>query len=263
MTQHPIQEQSPPQLVIDAAVATVTLNRPVHRNRLEEEDLEVLLRHFEAINASDGVRVAVLTANTAGQSRPVFCAGYNMGNFDSADANPQLFEQVSEALAELRPVTVCALNGSVYGGATDLVLACDLRVALSGVEFRMPAVALGLHYYPSGLQRYVSRLGINTAKRAFLTGRPLSSEELDRVGCLEALVGPDRFEAVLGALVQQVSELAPLAAQATKRSLDEIAGGRPDVAAMRARETLTMSSSDFREGRSAFAERRKPAFTGR
>jgi enoyl-CoA hydratase/carnithine racemase len=253
---------SSPLLEIEGAVATITLNRPAHRNRLEEEDLHVLLRHFEQINDTASVRVAVLTANTAGQSKPVFCAGYHMGNFDSPDSDPHFFEKIPDALAALRPVTVCALNGSVYGGATDLVLACDLRVALAGIEFRMPAVALGLHYYPSGLQRYVSRLGINAAKRAFLTGRPLTSEALDELGCLEALVDAGEFEDEVGSLVRHLAALAPMAAQATKLSLDEIARGQPDVAAMRAREKLTLASADFREGRLAFAEKRNPDFRG-
>lgn len=253
---------SPPVLDIDGAVATVTLNRPVHRNRLEEEDLHVLLRHFERIDEAPSVRVAVLTANTDGQTRPVFCAGYDMGNFDSPDSDPHFFERVPDALAALRPVTVCALNGSVYGGATDLVLACDLRVALAGTEFRMPAAALGLHYYPGGLRRYVSRLGIDGAKRAFLTGQPLSAETLDRLGCLAALTDVDGFGDAVDGLVRQVAALAPLAAQATKLSLDEIARGQPDLAAMRMRERLTLASEDFSEGRRAFAERRVPAFKG-
>jgi enoyl-CoA hydratase/carnithine racemase len=234
----------------------------MHRNRLEEGDLHVLLRHFERINDTSAVRVAMLTANTAGQGRAVFCAGYHMGNFDSPDSDPHFFERIPDALAALRPVTVCALNGSVYGGATDLVLACDLRVAVKGLEFRMPAAALGLHYYPSGLQRYVSRLGINAAKRAFLTGQPLTSEKLYEIGCVEALVDADQIDDAAGHLVRQVASLAPLAAQATKRSLDEIARGQPDLAAMRARETLTLASEDFREGRLAFAEKRSPTFKG-
>lgn len=254
---------SPPLLAIEGPVATVTLNRPAHRNRLEEEDLHVLLRHFAQIDDTASVRVVLLTANTSGQRQPVFCAGYHMGNFDSPDSDPHFFERVPDALAALRPVTICALNGSVYGGATDLVLACDLRMALAGVEFRMPAAALGLHYYPSGLQRYVSRLGIDGAKRAFLSARPLSAETLRDLGCLETAGDATALAEEVDRLVSDVAALAPLAAQATKSSLNEIARGQPDVAAMRARERLTLASADFREGRLAFGEKRRPVFQGR
>ena len=192
----------------------------------------------------------------------MFCAGYHIGSFSAPDNDPQLFERVADALAALRPITVCALNGSVYGGATDLVLACDLCIALTDIEFRMPATALGLHYYPGGLQRYVARLGVSGAKRAFLTARTFSADALLRLGCLEELTAPQDFEAVVSRLTDEVSSLAPLAVQATKQSLNEIALGRVDMEALRAREALTATSRDFAEGRAAFQEKRKPRFTG-
>lgn len=252
-----------PVLSVQDGVATLTLHRPAHRNRLEAGDLRTLLALFERIDADASIRVVVLTACTQGQPRPVFCSGYHLGSFDAQDNDPGLFERVADALAALRPVTVCALNGSVYGGATDLMLACDLIVAMTGVEFRMPATGLGLHYYPGGLQRYVARLGLSGAKRAFLTARPFDAERLWQTGCLEALVSPEAFEATVAQLVGEVAGLAPLAVQATKRSLNEIARGAADLPAMREREALTAASQDFAEGRRAFQEKRRPRFTGR
>jgi enoyl-CoA hydratase/carnithine racemase len=165
-------------------------------------------------------------------------------------------------LAALRPVTVCALNGSVYGGATDVVLACDLRIGLLGIEWRMPATALGLHYYPSGLQRYVSRFGLAATQRAFLTARPFTDRQLDALGLFEALVGPEEWAQTQQALVHDILALAPMAVQETKQSIREIETGRGDVSRMREREQRTSQSADFAEGRLAFAQRRKPVFTG-
>lgn len=255
---------SSPVLRIDGAVATLTLNRPAHRNRLEDADLHALLAAFARVEADPQVRVLMLTANTQGQPRPVFCAGYHIGEFDGPEGGPALFEQVAHALANLRPVTVCALNGSVYGGATDLTLACDLCIGLAGTELRMPATALGLHYYPDGLQRFVARLGLPGAKRAFLTARPFSAEQLLQMGLLEELAPtPQALQASVNALVADICALAPLAVQATKRSLNEIANARADTPAMRERERLTLGSEDFAEGRRAFQEKRTPKFSGR
>lgn len=263
MTDLQAREPSAPVLSVNGGVATLTLNRPAHRNRLEAGDLRTLLSQFEQINADPSVRVLKLTANTQGQARPVFCAGYHIGSFNEQDNDPQLFERVANTLAALRPITVCALNGSVYGGATDLMLACDLSVGLTGIEFRMPATALGLHYYPGGLQRYVARLGLSGAKRAFLTARPFTAEMLSHLGCFEALVAPEDFDATVNRLISEIADLAPLAVQATKQSLNEIAAGQASLDAMRAREAATSASQDFAEGRLAFQEKRKARFTGR
>lgn len=254
---------SAPLLAINGPVATLTLNRPSQRNRLEDGDLHALLRYFAQIDATDAIRVLVLTANTEGQPRPVFCAGYHIGGFDAQDNDPGLFERVADALAIVRPVTVCALNGSVYGGATDLVLACDLGIGLHGIEWRMPATALGLHYYPSGLQRYVARMGLSGAKRAFLTARPFTAATLLQMGCVQELAEPHEYDACVARTVEEVAALAPLAVQSTKRSLNELAAGQVNMPAMRAREAQTAHSQDFAEGRAAFQQRRTPRFTGK
>ena len=256
-------QASAPVLQIAGGVATITLNRPAQRNRLENADLKTLLAHFETVNQQADVRVLVLTAHTAGQPKPVFCAGYDIGGFDEPGHGATFFETIPNALAALRPVTVCALNGSVYGGATDMVLACDLRVGLQGLEWRMPATALGLHYYSSGLQRYVSRFGMAGARRAFLTARPFTDQQLEAMGLFEAMVTAEAWEPTVQALLTDILALAPLAVQATKQSLQDLETGQFDEAVVRAREHMTSRSADFAEGRAAFAERRQPVFVGR
>ena len=259
MTEIP-QTASAPVLQIRAGIATITLNRPAQRNRLENADLQTLLAHFQQVNEDHSVRVLVLTANTEGQPKPVFCAGYDIGGFDEQGRGATSFERVPEALAVLRPITICALNGSVYGGATDIVLACDLRIGLQGIEWRMPATAIGLHYYPSGLARYIQRMGIVAAKRAFLTARPFSWQQLDKLGLFENFCTANEWPTCLNQLTQDILTLAPIAAEETKKSLNEIAAGQADQATLRAREERTSQSEDFAEGRAAFAEKRKPQF---
>lgn len=254
---------SPPALHIESGIATITLNRPAQRNRLENEDLQTLLAHFQQVNDDPAVRLLVLTANTQGQPKPVFCAGYDIGGFDEKGQGASSFERVPEALAVLRPITLCALNGSVYGGATDIVLACDLRIGLQGIEWRMPATAIGLHYYPSGLARYIQRMGLAATQRAFLTARPFTWQQLEKLGLFEDFVQATEWQATLNELTQDIISLAPLAAEETKKSINEIATGVAQEATLRERVDRTSLSEDFAEGRAAFAERRKPVFRGK
>jgi enoyl-CoA hydratase/carnithine racemase len=251
-----------PLLDISGAVATLTLRRPSQRNSLTDDDLNTLLTHFETINRNTAIHAVVLRADTSTQKQAVFSAGYNVGGFDNDPMAPLFFEKIPEALERLRPVTICALNGSVYGGATDLVLACDFTVAQRGYTWRMPAAALGLHYYPSGLRRYVSRFGLQASKRACLLGHPIAYEDLESLGLFEALVEAEAFETTLEKTVRALCDMAPLALQATKKSLNDIAAGLYNEPALKERSRKSVYSQDFAEGRAAFSERRAPKFTG-
>lgn len=252
-----------PGLTVSDAVATVTLRRPAKLNRLTLEDLNMLQAHCDRLERDEAVRVVVLTAETFDQKEPVFSAGYDIGGFDAQAHDPNLFENTVERIARLPQVVIAGLNGSVYGGATDLILACDLRIALAGSQFRMPACALGLHYYPSGLQRFVQVLGLEGARQVFLTATALPVERLEHWGAFLAVYPTDKFQGALAELAQHVAQLAPLATRATKASLNDIARGDASLQALRSREALCLASADFIEGRQAFAQRRTPQFSGR
>jgi enoyl-CoA hydratase len=260
-----LAEGHPPRL--DVAVdgcATITLQRPRHRNRLHREDLLALQAQFAQAAADPAVRLLVLTA-----TGPVFCSGFHLGELesssseDAASADPQRFEHTVDALEALPLPTVARLNGSVYGGATDLALACDFRVGVAGMELRMPAARLGLHYYPRGLQRYVTRLGLQAAKRLFLLAEAVPADELLRIGYLDELVAADALDAAVQRLAQALEAGAPLALRGMKQSLNDIARGGFDAAAVEERVRRCATSDDLREGLAAFAEKRCPSFTGR
>ncbi len=255
----PLTGEGPPLLAIDGSRATLSLNRPTHLNRLHREDLLALQEHFERIAAQRHIRVLVLTARGR-----VFCSGYHLGDLSdgSATRDPRLFEHTVDALEQLEVPTICAFNGSVYGGATDLALACDFRVGIEGMELRIPAARLGLHYHPGGLARFVSRLGLGAAKRLFLLGETVSAGELLAMGYLDRLAAPEALEQALDDLVRCLAAGAPLAIGGMKRSLDEIARGTADTVAMRAREERCAASADLREGIAAWRERRPARFSG-
>jgi enoyl-CoA hydratase len=261
-------EGGPPRLALDGAGgAMITLNRPRHLNRLHREDLLVLQQQFQQLASDGSLRVVVLT----GRGR-AFCAGFNLDELaDAAEAersgdDPRLFEHTVDALAALPVPTIARLNGGVFGGATDLALACDFRVGVQGMVLRMPAARIGLHYYAGGLQRYVSRLGLAAARRLFLLAETVSADDLLRLGYLDALVPPEGLDAQVQALADALRAGAPLALRGMKSSLAELADGAGLDAAWRervaAREAVCSASADLREGLSAWTGRRAPRFSG-
>ena len=256
---------SPPILEVAGDRATIRLNRPRYRNRIERGDVDVIRDHVAAAERNPDLRVLVLTG-----SGSMFCAGYDLGalrteaaDAASAEPGPDLFERMVDELEDLRIPTICALNGGVYGGATDLALACDFRIGVEGIELGMPASRIGVHYYLSGMRRYVTRLGLGAAKRLFLTGVPMRAEELRRIGYLDEIVPASELAACVDTLASLLASRAPLAVQGMKRALNAIARGNPDAAAVDADVLRCIRSADLVEGLAAWKEKRAPVFRGR
>jgi enoyl-CoA hydratase len=253
---------SAPILEIGGARATIRLNRPKHLNRLQSEDLGDLVKLFDRIEADPAIRVLVLT----GTGR-AFSAGYDLNSVadraTSATAQPSAgsaFEAVVDRLEDLGVPTICRLNGGVYGGSTDLALACDFRIGVDTAEMFMPAARLGLHYYKSGIARYVSRLGVDNAKKLFLTAQKITAPEMLRIGYLTAMVPLESLDEEVDRLATILAGNAPLAMRGMKRAINEFARGKFDEGAADLRHRESMRSAEIKEGIKAFAEKRPPKF---
>jgi enoyl-CoA hydratase len=252
---------SAPVLTIEGARATIRLNRPKKLNRLEPDDLDALLKLFDRIESDPAIRVLILT----GTGR-AFSAGYDLGSIaDRAAKGEQqtggsAFEVVVNRLEDIGLPTICRLNGGVYGGSTDLALACDFRIGIESCEMFMPAARLGLHYYKSGIQRYVSRLGADNAKKLFLTAQKINAQEMLRIGYLTGLAPADKLDDEVNALATLLAGNAPVAMRGMKRAINEFARGELDADAADARHRESMHSAEIKEGIAAFAGKRAPKF---
>ncbi len=238
--------------------AAITFRRPERHNALDITDLEALDLTLSELATRPDLRVLVLKAE--GRS---FCSGVDLGTVAGHDWRDNPLERVSDRLESLPFPTLCVLQGGVYGGGTDLALACDFRLGAQGIKCFIPPARLGIQYHPHGLKRAVSRLGLGPAKRLFLATETFDDAEMLRTHFVDWLVAPEELGNRTEAIATTLAGLAPLAVRGMKKSLNEIAAGLLDERAARDRAAASFRTEDFREGRQAMAEKRPARFTGR
>lgn len=252
---------SAPALAIDGRIAVVRLCRPEQANRLETGDLQVLLQYFRQL-AEQHAQVRALVVTGTGRH---FSAGFDLRSVDSAvlaESN-QTFAAMVDALEALPQITVCAINGGVFGGATDLALACDFRIGIPETRMFMPAARFGLHYYESGLRRYLTRLGLDNAKKLFLLAQEHDAQALLGMGYLTSIAASEGLYDEAMAHARRAAELAPLATAGMKRALNAMARGSYDPEEGSRLYRACMTSADLQEGLAAVREKRDPRFEGR
>jgi enoyl-CoA hydratase len=218
-------------------VVELRLRRPDSANRLEPQDLEVLIRHCETIEQNTDIHAVVLAADGR-----IFSAGFDLNALTaSADhaagerhGGERMFERTADRLARLRPILIAAIDGAVVGGSTDFALACDLRIGTSRAKLQMPAARIGVPLYAGALQRYVSRFGIDVAKRLVFRAEMLGADELHRIGFLTELVPEGEAETRAHSIAAEIAALPPEPLAAMKRALNAFATGHDITPAIRA-----------------------------
>ncbi len=208
-----------PELAFSGATARITLRRPRQHNRIDPSDIPVMRAHLEQIRGREDVRLVVFTG-TGGKT---FSSGYTVQAIvEKLDRN---FEDLLDAVETFPLPTVCAMNGSVYGGATDLAVCCDFRIGVEGSRMFMPAAKFGLHYYPGGLRRFVTRLGPFATKWIFLTARSIEAGEMLRIGYLTELVPREALDRTVAAYEALFAEGEPGVVREMKRQINGLASG--------------------------------------
>ena len=247
------------RLDLDDRRATITIERPDKRNMLALADLDRFRALLDEVDGAPEVRTLVVT----GAGEKAFSAGFAHGDVATTDWRDNPIEKLTNRLEDVRVPTVAALNGAVYGGAADLALACDFRVGVEGMKLAMPAARLGVFYNVSGIRRFAARLGPGPARRLLLADETMDADALLRIGYLDWLEPRETFQVRVDALAEALAGVAPGAVQGMKRALVEIERGGLDEARAAEQILACFASDDMKEGLAAFAERRKPTFTGR
>lgn len=247
-----------PDLTIHGPIATIRFRKPEYANRLSPDDLLTLREHIETVNRAKDV----LVLRFVGDGK-YFCSGYDISSLAAASAPGSLFfGETMDLIEGARPVTIAAINGGTYGGGTDLCLACDFRIGVPKSNMFMPAAKLGLHFYPGGMARYISRLGLNQATRLFLTAEKIGAEEMLRIGFLTEIVEADQLKPRLDELSCLLAGMAPIALLGIKKHLNLIARGQVERQGIEEEVRRSEGSSDISEGALAWKEKRVPQFNG-
>ncbi len=238
MTLH--SADGPPTLDVEGSVATIRLRRPAEHNRIDPDDVAIIHAYLDSGKLYPRARALVFT----GTGETTFSSGYTVDAIvGRLDRN---FEELLDAIERFPLPTICALNGSVYGGATDLALCCDFRLGVRGSRMFMPAAKFGLHYYPGGLRRAVAALGAAQAKRIFLTAQTIDADEMLRIGFLTELLDRDELAGRVDAYVAALTECEPGVVRSMKRQIDAIAAGDRTNAESRAAYEASLGSEELR-----------------
>jgi enoyl-CoA hydratase/carnithine racemase len=247
-------------------VARLTIANPSKRNALDHEILDAIASAVRELDA----RCVILTGTEG-----MFSAGYDIGDIPTevfAEEAEKLvahpFAAAVEALESYPYPTIAALNGHAIGGGLEVALACDLRVAASGINVGMPPAKLGLVYSHTGIRKFLDVIGAARTRELFLVGRNIDAETAERWSLVNEVVPGDQLEARAVELASEIAANAPLSLAGNKRVIRELLAAEsqldPDIESELVElRRACFQSEDFREGVRAFGEKRAPRWQGR
>lgn len=254
------------QLAYEGKVAILTLNRPEKRNAISFELIDDLLRALDEVANSDAV-ILILTG--AGKA---FSSGMDLENLKALlGRTPEQNLQDSETMVrmfrtlyEFPKVTIAAVNGAAIAGGTGLALLCDFTIAVPEAKFGYTEVRIG--FVPAIVSTFLLRqVTEKQARDLLLTGRLFDSTEALKLGLISEITAPEKLMARAQELAAQLLENSAASLLATKSLLNQQARAEINAqieAAVRENAAIRRTA-DFREGITAFLEKRKPVWTGK
>jgi enoyl-CoA hydratase len=257
------------KIIAEAAggVGTITFNQPEKRNAMSIAMWHGLSQALDAFAADDEIRVVVLT----GAGDKAFVSGADISQFgehrDNADAQTRYDALTSvgrEKLGSYVKPVIAQIRGFCLGGGLGIAMQADLRIASDDSQFGIPAAKLGLGYGYGMVSKLVSLVGPAHAKMLLFSGERIAGAEAARIGLVNRLVPGGELASHVRALAGTLAGNAPLTLSAAKMAVGVSSGqGRHTVDDITAAVAACFDSADYKEGRAAFAQKRKPSFMGR
>jgi enoyl-CoA hydratase len=249
-------------------VGVITFNNPEKRNAMSLDMWEGLGHALVELRDDPDVRVVIMV----GAGDKAFVSGADISQFEKTRHNAEASEEYSRRSAAQRALladypkpTIACIRGFCLGGGMQLAMLADIRIAAEDSQFGIPAAKLGIAYGYDGLKHLVSLVGPSWARLLMYTGMRIDASEAVRIGLVDRMVPDAQLWSAASEIARIISGNAPLAIQAAKITIAQVLEDpdKRDMNAIRQIGIACMDSEDFREGRRAFMEKRKPQFKGR
>lgn len=250
------------------AIGWLIFNHPEKHNAVSLDMSAAVPPVIADFDADPEIRVVIVT----GAGDRSFIAGSNISNFDAVRANPEenlKYQTISQgsydAVYNCSKPTIAMIKGYCMGGGMDYAASCDIRICSDDSVFAIPAVKLGLGYGYQGQIRLNRLIGSSRARDLYFTGRRYNAAEALDAGLVHEVVPVARLEERVRQYAESIVENAPLTVKALKRVFLELEKdpAERDMDAANALIAACYDSDDYREGKAAFSEKRKPRFSGR
>jgi enoyl-CoA hydratase/carnithine racemase len=249
-------------------IGWVIFNNPEKRNAISPDMYDAMGAALQDYATDPAVRVVILK----GEGDKAFISGADISKFGENRSTPEQVRQsearseaANRALRECPKPTIAMIRGYCMGGGLAVAIGCDLRIAAEGSRFGVPAAKLGVGYRYSGLKRLSDIVGPAFTAEIFYTGRQFSTAEALQMGLVNRVLPTAELEPYVMNYARTMANNAPLTLAAVKRCLIEMRKD-PDDRDLELCQSMVeacFASQDFTEGRTAFMEKRKPAFEGR
>jgi enoyl-CoA hydratase/carnithine racemase len=249
-------------------VGVITFNNPEKRNAMSLDMWEGLGSALIELRDNADVRVVIMV----GAGDKAFVSGADISQFEKVRHNAAASEEYSRRseaqralLANFPKPIIASIRGFCLGGGMQVAMSTDIRIAAEDSQFGIPAAKLGIAYGYDGLKHLVSLVGPSWARLLMFTGMRIHSSEAVRIGLVDRVVPDAELWDATMEIARTISGNAPLAIKAAKITIAQVLKDPADrdMNAIKQIGTDCMDSEDFREGRRAFMEKRKPQFSGR
>jgi enoyl-CoA hydratase len=247
-------------------VATLTLNRPEALNAFSKDVAEEVFLALEDVRNDENVRVLILT----GAGEKAFSTGADIKAMVGMTALKArelslMGEKLCLALENLEKPVIAAINGYALGGGLEVAMSCDLRIASENARMGQTEINIGLIPGWGGTQRLTRLVGRTKAKELVFTGKMIDAKTAEQLDLVNMVVPADKFREMVRQFASELATKAPVALKVAKAVINKGADISLDSALALEREGfgVVASSEDLKEGVSAFAEKRKPAFKGK